>query len=120
MATLTTAQKTRLRRKISDQLVYPYTVDDLTFTDVELNDIYDEAQGDWNLTIALIAEEMMFSSIKYVDYKQNESDEKLSQMRAAFEKLASYYRGLVSQSNQVKIVGMKSRPPRNKTKPTGW
>lgn len=109
--TLTAALMARLRRKIGDET-------EAAWSDDELNDIYDEAEGDWNLTIALCFEELMNNAVKFADYKQNESEEKRSQIFANLQKMATYYRGLsAGASNQVRIVGLKLRPPKNKPKP---
>ena len=114
MATLSATLLARLRRKIDDEGTPP------AFSDDELNDIYDEADGNWNLTLALCFEELRNSAAKFSDYKQNESEEKRKQIFDNLFKLASYHRGLAtSTGNQVRVVGLKSRPPRNKTKPRG-
>jgi len=111
--TLTTALLTRLRRKIGDE-------SETAWDDAELNDSYDEAGGSWNLTIALLFEELRNNAVKFADYKQNESEEKRSQIFANLEKTARYYRSIVDDNaTQVQIVALKQRPPHNKTKPRG-
>lgn len=112
--TLTSALLTRLRRKIGD-------VAETAWNDDELNDIYDQAGGDWNLTIALCFEELLVNAAKFADYKQNESEEKRQQIFVNLSKMINHFRSLSSSSaNQVRIVGMKLRPPKNKSKPRGW
>lgn len=109
--TLTTAELTSLRRKVGDP-------SETTWDDDELNAIYDEADGDFNEAVAICFEELMVNAAKFADYTQNESSEKRSQIFANLSKLADRYRSLSStNTNQVRIVGLKQRPPRNKRKP---
>ncbi len=125
MPTLTETQRSSLRRKVGDPAGDVWTAD-------ELNTIFTEAGGDINEAIAICFEELMVDAAKFADYKQNESEEKRSQIFNNLAKLADRYRGLSnSQQSQVRIVGMKQRPPRNKriprdqrsrkrNRPIGW
>ncbi len=114
--TMTDTLIIRLRRRIEDENADVFTND-------ELNDFYDEAGGDWNLTLALVAEDLLWNAAKRVDYKANESEEKRSQAFIQLEKLANRHRSISAsesaKSNQFMVVGIKRRPPRNKTSPFG-
>lgn len=112
MAMLTATELASLRRKVGDQA-------ETTWTDSELNAIYTEAAGNFNEAIAICYEELMGNAAKFADYTQNESSEKKSQIFNNLAKLAGYYRGLsVSSGNQVRVVGLKQRPPRRKQNPS--
>jgi|GEM_PF-2140718 len=111
MATLTETQLASLRRKVGDSA-------GTVWTEEELNAIYTEAGSDLNEAIAICYEELMANAVKFADYTQNESSEKRSQIFSNLGKMATYYRGLSSQSQvSARIVGMKQRPPHNKRKP---
>lgn len=113
MATLTTTELVSLRRKVGDPAGTVWDAD-------ELNAIYTEAGGNFNEAIAICYEELMGNAAKFTDYTQNESSEKRSQIFSNLARLANYYRGLsVSSGNQVRVVGLKQRPPRRKQKPGG-
>ena len=113
MASLSTSDLSFVRLIIGDEA-------ETAFSDSELNTLYTQAGSDLNITMALCFEVLRNSAAKFADYKQNESEEKRNQIFANLDKLAKYYRGLATTTgNQVKVVGLKQRPPRNKTKPRG-
>lgn len=104
MTELTETQLARLRRKIADQGTPP------AFPDDELQDIWDEAGENWNLTIVMCFNELLASAAKFNDYTQNESQEKKSQISKNLADLRDYYQKLYDQEgggNTTRIVGIK-------------
>lgn len=110
---LNTADLWLLRAQIGDE-------DAATFEDSELNIIYLAMSSNLNLTTAKVFEILAGDAAKFADYKANEREEKRKQIFDNLLKQAAYYRQLASaEGNQLMIVGIKRRPPRNKTSPFG-
>lgn len=111
MATLDAAQLARLRRKLGD------TTSPYAFADPDLQDIYDQAAGDWNQTIVDALDELLINAAKFADYTQNETDEKRSQIFKQLKEMRDLYRAKTGATNQVIIAGMRKVPPTQKDVP---
>lgn len=106
----------RLRRKISDE-------GESAFSDEDLQDIYQEADGNFTLTIAIAFEELAGSATRLADYTQNQSSEKRSQVYDHLKDRAQYYRGLYNSetksSNTMQMVKLQTRPKPKRAEPRG-
>lgn len=118
---LTAEQLARFRRKIADQGTPP------AFPDDELQDLYTEAEEDFDLAVLHAFEELIASTVKFNDYTANQSEEKKSQTFDHLVKVRAIWKAKVDEtaaaakaSNQVRIVGLSHVPPRHKDKPGDW
>lgn len=106
----------RLRRKISDE-------GENAFSDEALEDIYQEAGGNFTLSIAIAFEEMAGAATRSIDYAQNQSSEKKSQLYQHLKDRAQYYRGLYASeaksSNTMQMVKLQTRPRPKRAEPRG-
>jgi hypothetical protein len=112
MTDLTTAEKTRLRRRIGDI--------NAAYGDSTLQDAFDEAEGDLDATTVICFEWLLAGAIPLTDQKLGLTEEKKSQI---FDHIAGtllpHWRAKLTSSNQVKIVATRVVPPRAKDKPWG-
>jgi hypothetical protein len=112
MTDLTTAEKTRLRRRIGDI--------NSAYTDPTLQDAFDEAEGDLGAATVICFEWLLAGAIPLTDQKLGLTEEKKSQI---FDHIAyvllPHWRDKLTSSNQVKIVGTRQVPPRSKDAPWG-
>lgn len=111
MTALTVTELERFRRKVGD------TGESKAFSDPELQDIYQEAGGDFNRAVLLAYEELIGNAWKFSDYTQNESQERKSQIFANLMKTRDMWQSKLSKGKQVAFVGMRSIPPRQKDVP---
>lgn len=118
MPELTAAEIARFRRKIGDGNTPP------AFEDVELQDIWTEAEEDWNKAVLYALEELLGNAWRFTDYTQNESQEKKQQIFANLEKLVARWQKKVDEdkadvkaTTQVVITGLRGVPPKRKEQP---
>jgi hypothetical protein len=118
MMPLTPAEIRRFRRKIGDvgrlvdgQMCY-------AFPDPDIQDIYEEAGSNFERAVLEAFDELIGNSWKFNDYTQNQTQEKKQQIFSNLLKARdSWYTTHVKSNNQVRIVGIKSVPPRLKDRP---
>lgn len=111
MATLTTDQLLYLRDDIGD--------DGTVFTDNELNRNYTRADGDYNKAVVITLRQLLAQSAKLHDYRIAQSSESLSQVYKQVKGLLDYWESqVVRASQQVRIVGARTVPPRYKERPS--
>ena len=107
-APLNATELARFRRKISDEakLAFP---DDAT-----LQDLYQEAGGNFTLAVALAFEELSGSATRFAEYTQNQSSEKKQQVFDHLVKMADRYFARYTaekqSGSQVRIAGMRRGP----------
>lgn len=118
MAELTEPELLRFRRKIGDGGTPP------AFGDEELQDLYAEAGDDFTIAIRDAYDELIGSAWRFNDYTQNETQDKKQQIFQNLLKAREIWQAKVDKaeaatraSNQVRIVGLQSMPPRVKRKP---
>ena len=113
MATLTTEQLARFRRKIDDNGTPP------ALTDTELNDIWTESGENFNKSVRDALVEIWTSVAKFNTYTIGQTQERRDQIFRNLGAVIGYYDDVtLKQSDQVKIAGMRSVPPRIKDKPS--
>lgn len=109
---LTSDQLTDFRADIGDNNVPP------AFNDPELQRLYVRAGNSYNKAVLLAFDQLIASATKFNDYTQNASTEKKQQIFENLRKArADWKANYVQQANQVRIVGMRSVPPRTKEQP---
>lgn len=110
--TISDADKARLRRKIADK-------NSLAFTDPEIQDIWDEADGSMLRAQLICWEELMADAAKFTAYTQNQTSEQKNQIFDHIaEVLVPYFQTKVARSkSSVRILGIKVRPPRRTERP---
>jgi hypothetical protein len=109
---LTADQLSRLRRKLGDTGALQ------GFTDVELQDLYTEADEDWNTTIRDAYEELVANSWRFYNYSQGSSRESQQEIFENLRKQLAYWNTKVTGvKSTVKIVGRRMVPPDWKEKP---
>jgi hypothetical protein len=114
MTDLTTAQKNTLRRRVGDSGATQ------AFSDDELQDAFDEAVESLDATTVILIEWLIADAAKFNDFTAGQTSEKKSQIFDHLVKLAAHYQGKVdtaARGVQVKIVGMRSVPPRERDAP---
>lgn len=116
MATaLTTTQIQRFRRKIGDTNLKP------AFDDEAIQDIWQEAEEDWDTAVLIAYEELLGNAWRFADYTQNQSEEKKNQIFKNLERMVDRAQAKVSSRkkgrNQVRMGGLKPIPPRRKDVP---
>lgn len=115
MTDLTTAQQNTLRRRVGD------TGATEAFSDDELQDAFDEALEDLDSSTVILLEWLIADAAKFNDYTAGQTSEKKSQVFDHLNKLLQRYEGKVAASNTspgMKIVGMRSVPPRERDEPS--
>lgn len=101
----------RFRRKIADQ-------QSLGFSDPELQDIYDEAGGNFNKAVLLAWEELASNASRFADYVQNETQVKKNQIfKNIIKDIIPLWQGKITKGNQVRIVGTSLVPTRRRDRP---
>jgi hypothetical protein len=109
---LTTAQKNRLRRRIGDSGATQ------AFSDEELQDAFDEAGEDLSATTIILLEWLLADAAKFNDYRAGQVTENRSQVYDHVARNLAYGKQeAASGSTQVKIVGMRAVPPRDRDVP---
>lgn len=115
---LTNAELARFRRKIGDTRMPP------AFPDAEIQDLWEEADGNWNKSVLAAYDELIGNSWKFTDYVQNETQEKKNQIFQNLLKARAIWQGKVDadtaaakNKNQVKMTGLRKVPPRRKELP---
>lgn len=111
MATLSDSDRRSLQRKLG------IGDDEAVFTDDDLDRLYTEANEDFALAVVGGIEELLGNAVKFSDYTSGLSQEKKSQVTDHLFTLLGHWEGKVTKSNQVKILGMRSVPPRDKDRP---
>jgi len=91
--------------------------DESVFTNDELDDLYTLADGDRESTLRLVLRALLADAAKLHDYRIAQSAESLSQVYKQLSDLIAYYEGKANASQQVRIVGMRAVPPRDKDEP---
>lgn len=109
MADLSADQLTDFRADIGD--------DGTVFSDAELNRLYTRAESDYNLAIVLAFRQLMTNAAKLHDYTLAQSSERQSQVFDHLKTMLTYWEGVAQTKQQVKMVGMRSVPPRLKSEP---
>jgi hypothetical protein len=108
--TLSATELARLRRKLGDAT-------GTVFSDAELNDIYDEADSDFDRTLLISFEEIMYDAAKFNDYTAGQTSERKSQVFDHLQKLVTHLGATRAGKQQVRIVGARVVPPRIKDEP---
>lgn len=114
MTVLTAAQKNILRRNVGD------SGDTQAFSDDELQDAFDAAEESIDATTVILVEWLLANAAKFNDYTAGQTSEKKSQVFSNLERLAARYQAkvdLAARGVQIKIVGMRSVPPRERDEP---
>lgn len=95
------------------------------FSDAELQRLYARASDDYNTAVVGAIDQLIASASKFADYTQNQSQEKKSQifehllkLRAIWQKKVDDAAAVAAAPSQVRLVGRKWVPPRNKEKPS--
>jgi hypothetical protein len=109
---LTPEQLIDFRADIGDNNVPP------AFSDPELQRLYVRADTNYHKAVLLAFDQLISSAAKFSEYTQNASTEKKQQIFENLRKArADWQANHVQQGNQVRIVGMRSVPPRDKDVP---
>lgn len=108
---LSATELSRLRRKLGDS-------GGTVFSDAELNDIYDEAGDDFDRTLQIAFEEIMYDAAKFNDYTAGQTSERKSQVFEHLNKIVARLETQRTNKQQVRIVGARSIPPRVKDAPS--
>ncbi len=87
------------------------------FTDAALSRLYTRADGDYNLTVTLAIRQLLMNAVRFNDYTSGQSQEKKSQIFDHLKTLLAYWEQKADEVAQVKIVGLRSVPPRERTRP---
>lgn len=87
------------------------------FSDPKIQRLY-ERTGDYHRAVLMAFDQLISSSTVFNDYTQNASQEKKQQIFENLRKArADWAANYVQQGNQVRLVGMRSVPPRLKDSP---
>jgi hypothetical protein len=107
MATLTSEQQSRLRRKLAIA-----DADQTIFTDAQYNDMYTEAEADFNFTIVLAIRDLLMGAAKLSKYTQGQSSEDPTMIAENLRKMLDYYESVVpaSLTGGIAMAGMRSVP----------
>lgn len=112
MATLTDTIKSDL------QLDLGIGTDESVFTDDQLSRLYTRASGDYDATMVLALRRLTQNATKLHDYAVATASESVSQVYDHLKERLEYYESRVSRATkQVKMVGLRSVPPRWKDEP---
>lgn len=104
--TLTDQEIEDLRADIGDVGAEP------AFEKPELNRLYVRAGYDYNTTVVLALRQLYAQTWRLADYKQNQSEEKRSQIMSNLKKLLDHWESIVDAAKpQVKVYGRRSIPP---------
>jgi hypothetical protein len=109
MATLDADQLTDFRGDIGD--------DGTVFTAAELHRFYTRAESDYAKAVVLALRQLLANAAKFNDYRIAQSAENKSQVFTHLRELLTYWEARAESASQVKIVGMRSVPPREKDVP---
>lgn len=110
MATLTAEQKLDFRADIGD--------DGTVFTDPELDRLYTRAGADYNTAVYLAWRQLLADANKFFDYTAGQTSVKKAQVRQHIKDMVEFWKGEATTSaNQVRILGIRSVPPRWKDAP---
>lgn len=114
MTAMTDAQRTRLQRKLD------ITDDETVFTDLELDDIWDEAGEVFDIAHVIGIREIAFSATKLNSYTAGQTSEEIGETFNRLMAFLKYYEDTVAGAgNQVLILGTGVVPPFEKEVPAG-
>lgn len=108
---LSSADRTRIRRKIGDTGVTP------AFSDSEIADTYEEQGESLLKTVVALIDELLMSASRLTDYTQNATSEKRSQVFAQLERMRAIYESQVSAGKQQVLIVNSGLPRRDKDTP---
>lgn len=111
MTDLTTAQQNTLRRRIGD------TSDTPAFANDELQDAFNEAAESLDATTVILLEWLLADAVKLHTYKAGQTTENMDQVYDHLKDRLTYWTSKTAVSQQMKIVGMRSVPPRDRDMP---
>lgn len=80
------------------------------FTDVELNRLYNRANGDYKLAVILAFEQLLAGSSKWVSYTEGQTQEDRSDRFKQVMQLVEYKRAQWIGSDQARMVHIRSVP----------
>jgi hypothetical protein len=109
MAELSAAQLLDIRADLGD--------DGTVWTDDELDRLYTRASSDYNSAVVLAIRQLLMNAAKLHDYSLAQSSESKSQIFKNLKEMLTYWDDKASTRQQVKMVGMRSVPPRAKDSP---
>lgn len=109
MADLSAAQLLDFRADIGD--------DGTVFTEDELNRHFTRASSDYNSAVVLALQQLLINASKRHDYSLAQSSESKSQVYKQIKDALTYWKSEAETRQQVKMVGMRSVPPRVKDSP---
>ena len=112
MAELTDDQLTDFRADIGD------TGTPSAFSDDELQRLYTRAEESYNLAVLMAFRQLLGNTWKFTTYRQNQSSENKSDVFKHLQEMVKHWQVIVKADKpQLKIVGRRTIPPVNKSKP---
>lgn len=88
------------------------------YTNDELDEFYTDASDDKDETVLLVLYALMADAAKLYDYRLAQSAENQSDVFDHLTKLIAFWEKKTEADQQVKIVAMRSVPPRDKDEPS--
>ena len=114
MAELTEAELLRFRADIGDTTE--------AFSDAELQALYAYASESYTRSVVYAIDQLIVNAAKFADYVQNQSQEKKKQIFDNLLKVRELWKDRLTEEGyatktQMRMVGMRSVPPRRKDRP---
>ena len=91
--------------------------DETVFTDAELDRLYERAGGDYDRVVYLARRQLLANAAKFMDYTAGQTKVQRSQVFEHLSRLVDRDAAQLAANNQVRIVGMREVPPRDKGMP---
>ena len=93
------------------------TDDQKVFTDAELDRLYERAGGDYDRAVYLARKQLLSNAARFIDYTAGQTRVEKAQVFEHLSRLVDRDAAQLAAKNQVRIVGMREVPPRDKDTP---